>query len=330
MNLGPGELSAVLRILEKIDSKGIRPRHPGSVGRFLRQYWGGRETLDTILAEHDTARRADSAVSGAALGAIELHPLLRPKVTVREFPLQEVAQTVCFSEELGGAVDVVLWLKVPRANAAYNMLIDSEDGLRLTGDYRWTPLGRLTPGESHIESAREIKRWQDARCLRAVADDLGRPPHALEYASDYRLGPPGLKFWRTVAAQRRESRWHPLPALMSAETGEVLRELPGAGSRAMEENTLALLLVYREPWSSTWTIVKVSHLDERGALVHLLEWADYQRELLGLELDREILRGLRRSLQTLGIDAPEFPDADVSRRLNSLALGIHRQLRGVR
>src|SRR2546426_408748 len=130
------ELAEVRTILEKIDRGLIQPRIPDRIGRFLRQYGSGRAHLDQILGERGVERRADAAVSGRVLGAVEVHPILEPEISVLGFPLGEVAETLTVSEELGGLVNAVMWLKGPIANAAYNLL-RTNTGLRLRGDYRW-------------------------------------------------------------------------------------------------------------------------------------------------------------------------------------------------
>src|SRR5205814_7447099 len=67
--------------------------------------------------------------------------------------------------------------------SVYN-LFRSNTAVAFSGDYRWTPPGRMTPGEARLEACERQIRSRDARCLKAVADDLNRPPHALEYRSE--------------------------------------------------------------------------------------------------------------------------------------------------
>ena len=153
-------------------------------------------------------------MSGNPLGAVDVHSLMETRVDVLDLPLGEVADTLCVSEALGGIVRLVLWLKGPNANAMYNRLNDGHPSLQLSGDYRWTPPTRLTPGEADLDLADRRIGWEEARCMKAVADDIGRPPHALEYVREYRLGPPGLKYFRTVCVRRKRSgkngRYFPL------------------------------------------------------------------------------------------------------------------------
>jgi hypothetical protein len=194
MRLDSAELGKLLGVLEKIDRGEIRPRATGRIGRFLRQYGAGRAEIHAALRRSGIESRGDNAVSGSRLGPVELCPLLEPKVELRSVPVGEVADTPAISEELGGLSNVVMWLSGRAANKAYNRLRVDPSGLRLVGDFRWTPPSRLTPGEARVEACEHTTDWTTARCIKAVADDLGRSPHALEYVLDYRLGPPGMKY----------------------------------------------------------------------------------------------------------------------------------------
>src|SRR5262249_50715463 len=157
----------------------------------------GRRELRAVLTQQCASCRSDGAVSGKLLGAIEVHALIEPKVDVLAFPLGETAGTLAVSEQLGGILNLRMWLKAGTPQAAFNVLQDTF-AVRLVGDYRWTPLAQVTPGEARIESTGGSLSWRGSRCLKAVADDLLRPPHAVEYVLDYRMGPPGLKFFRTI------------------------------------------------------------------------------------------------------------------------------------
>src|SRR5207247_1027471 len=182
-----------------------------------------------------------------------------PEISVLGFPLGEVAEALTVSEELGGLVNTVMWLKGPVANAAYNLL-RTNTGLQLRGDYRWTPPAGITPGEALLEASDSAITWQRARCLKAVADDLFRPPHALEYVLDYRLGPPGIKYFRCVCVANDDKKWRVLPGLTEPKGLELAEALPEV-RRTLAGAELATLLIYREPWSNGWTIVNGAVID---------------------------------------------------------------------
>jgi hypothetical protein len=325
VKLSTTELANLLRILEKIDRGLIHPRMPDRIGRFLRQYGSGRKELDRTLTRCQVERRADAAVSGRALGAIEIHSLLEPEVSLLGFPLGEVAGTLAISEQLGGFVNLTMWLNAPTANTVYNLLRQNP-ALRLTGDYRWTPSARLTPGEAHLDSAGEATAWQHARCLKAVADDLFRPPHALEYVLDYRIGPPSLKYFRCVCALKGSENWEVLPGLTRSRTLEVATVIPEVKFEKGER--LYTLLIYCEPWSRAWTIVEAIPIDAEDALAHSITWADFQRELSGLAIEPAIIAGSQQALRAAGLASADFGHIDLTRALLPVARDVLRSLRG--
>jgi hypothetical protein len=206
------ELGEIRKILEKIDCGRPTPRLAGRMGRFFRQYQSYRAALAHLLTESGVPTRADSAISGRAIGPIEISAMISPEVSSFGFPLGEIGETLAISEELGTVASVVMWLKGAVANSAYNLLCETLS-LRLDGDYRWTPPSRLSPGEARLASRDSRLTWMHARCLKAVADDIERPPHAVEYILDYRMGPPGLKFFRCICAFKEGGRWMVVPCL---------------------------------------------------------------------------------------------------------------------
>jgi len=327
LKLTTAELAEVRKILEKIDQGLIQPRIPDRMGRFLRQYGSGRAQLDQILAGRGLERRADAAVSGRALGTVKVHPILQPEISVLGFPLGEVAEALTVSEELGGLVSTVMWLKGPVANAAYNLL-RTNTGLQLRGDYRWTPPAGITPGEALLETSDSAITWQRARCLKAVADDLLRPPHALEYVPDYRMGPPGIKYFRCVFVVNDEKGWQVLPGLTEPRRLEVAGVLPKV-RRNLKGVDLAALLIYREPWSSGWTIVDAAIVDANDVLAHTITWADFQRELDGSEIDETIVAGIRQSLRVSGLRPTESAEPNLTRSLLPVARDVVRWVRGL-
>ena len=327
MKLTLDELAEVRTILEKIEQGGIEPRIPGRMGRFLRQYSAGRAQLDRALAKLDLERRTDGALSGMFLGRVEVHPFLDPEVSALDYPLGEVAQTLAVSEELGGVLDVVMWLKGPVANSVYNFF-RSHTGVAFSGDYRWTPPARTTPGEARLEACERQITWRDARCLKAVADDFIRPPHALGYVLDFRMGPPGIKYFRCVCALNDEKEWWVLPGLTEPRRLEVADALPEA-RRSLKGAELASLLIYREPWSSGWAIVDAAVIDANDALAHAITWADFQRELEGSEVDGTLFAGTRQALRVSGLRPAEFAQPNLTRSLIPAAREVIRSLRGL-
>lgn len=327
MRLTPNDLGKVLAILDKIDRGLIEPQFPDRIGRFLRQYRTGRKQLDRVLADRFVERRADAAISGHALHTIEVHPVVEPQVSVLGFPLGEVADSLAISEELGGLTNLIMWLKGPVANAAFNLLRENP-GIRLSGDYRWSPPARVTPGEGHLEASERVIKWRDARCLKAVADDLTRPPHALEYVLDFRMGPPGIKYFRCVCVMNHEEEWWVLPGLTETRRLEVAEALPEV-RRNLDGERLAALLIYREPWSNAWTIVDAAVIDANDAFAHAIGWADFQRELNGSEIDGTIIARIRQSLRVNGLRPAEFVEPNLTRSLFPVSRDVIRWLRGL-
>ena len=324
MKLSTTELAKLLRILEKIDKGSIHPRMPDRIGRFLRQYGSGRKELDRTLTRCHVERRADAAVSGRALGTVEIHSFLKPEISLLGFPLAEVAETVAISEQLGCFVNVTMWLKGPTANTAYNLLRQNP-ALRLTGDYRWTPSARLTLGESQIESIGEVTTWQHARCLKAVADDIIRPPHALEYVLDYRIGPSSMKYFRCVCAMKNSEKWQVLPGLSKSRTLEVAAVSPEVKFEKGEK--LYTLLIYCEPWSRAWTIAEAVPINAEQALAHAITWADFQRELSGLGVEPTIVAGSQQAMRAAGLSPAEFGHIDLTRYLLPIPRDVLLSLR---
>lgn len=325
MTLNGHDLAVVLEILDKIDRGVAAPSIPGEVGRFFRQYASARTELAKTVLDGGLSPRADSAVSGKQLGTIELYPLIDPSVGILEYPLGEVAQTIALCEQLGGLVHLRMWLAGAAASAVFNVFRQG-NGARLSGDYRWTPPSGATTGEAVVEEVSANHHWATARCLKAVADDIRRPPHALEYILDYRIGRPGLKFFRSVCARRSGGDWVALPAFGTATAIRVAATLSEA-QNVRNRGALAVLLIYREPWSPSWTVANVEPVSEDGAFAHCLTWADFSRELDGDELDRSALRGLTQVARDSGLPARTSPALNLTRQLLPAAASILRSLR---
>jgi hypothetical protein len=86
--------------------------------------------------------------------------------------------------------------------------------------------------------------------------------------------------------------------------------------------------MYREPWSSSWTIVKACAIDAGEALAHAVAWADFQCELDGSELDSRILAGIRQAFQLAGLPAAQPAEPNMTRSLLPAARGVLRWLHG--
>jgi hypothetical protein len=164
--------------------------------------------------------------------------------------------------------------------------------------------------------------------LKAVADDLVRPPHALEYVLDYRMGPPSLKYFRCVCALKRRGEWQVLPALSRPRPLEVAQTLAEAkSSLTLSGDALAMLLIYREPWSRAWTIGGATTIEAEDALAHCITWADFQRELDGSEINATIIGGVGESLRSSGLRAAALAEPNFTRSLLPAARQIVRWLR---
>jgi hypothetical protein len=173
--------------------------------------------------------------------------------------------------------------------------------------------------------------WRDCRFLKATADDVSRPPHALEYVLDYRLGKPGLKVFRVFSVRSRQGQIEVLPGLdaparlvsFQPPLEERLARLPESG--------VALAFAYLEPWGRAWQLLEVEETDARGCLQHLLTWADFQAELRGLpSLEAADLRALHLSLISAQVDAPPPHEVIVDlpqRALNPAACALVKWLR---
>ena len=283
------------------------------MGRFLRQYTVGHHLVNQVLEGLHIPRRTDGAISGERIGAITLCPLLNPEVSILHFPLGEVAETIGFSEELGGLLKVTMWLKARVANSAFTVL-NSGAALQLSGDFRWFPSVRLTPGEARLEASIESVTWKTARCLKAVADDIARPPHAAEYILDYRMGPPGIKYFRTVCVLRSGKSLQILPALEPPKKFHYSTVLPEALA-VLGQTDLSMLLIYREPWAENWTVVRAAAISAEDALAHSITWADFRKELDDSPVEGSLVAAIASALRAAGLRARTSGNANFARSL---------------
>jgi hypothetical protein len=324
VRLNRTQLAQFLGILDKIDRGLSHPRVGDRIGRFIRQYESGRRDICAYLELQSVPCRSDGVVSGKFLHVIQASALLDPEVDELAFPLGEVASTLAICEELGGLLHVRMWLKATNALTAFNILRETS-GLRLVGDYRWSPLAGLTPGEAQIEPSDVNVSWRNARCLKAVADDLLRPPHALEYVVDYRLGPPGLKFFRTICAIATSGRWQALPCFGQPRDFNVATI---ATEESIPRGQLVMLLIYREPWSNDWTVVRGNAVQPNEVLEHALAWADFRSELTDDPLDGQAIATARESLRPWGVVVDPSAILNLGHRLLPSVRLLLQQIRG--
>lgn len=305
------------------------PRFPGPMGRFFRQYVAAARQLAALTFRQGLEVRADGAVSGRSLEPIELTSLTPVHTKLKAELHGPTAHLTTLCEELGSVLDLTLWLGARTASTVHRII--SREGVggavRLAGDFRWTPPSRLTPGEADVSAAIDPPSWQGARCLKATADDLGRTPHALEYAPDFRLGQPGLKCFRTFCVAVSGDRAQVLPGVKPLDRRfiEPTRlDLTGVGEG------ISICLASREPWDDRWTIVDSTEVSEPEALRHAIEWLDFRSELQdeGPADDADLYR-LRHALGTSGIRTELPNELRLERRLLKPARELLAILRGV-
>jgi hypothetical protein len=189
----------------------------------------------------------------------------------------------------------------------------------------------MTPGKAEVAPAEIGLTWSECRFLKATADDVARPPHALEYVLDYRLDRPGLKAFRVIAVRMRGGELEVLPGVdATARPVSFCQPLDGRLAK-LPERAVALAFAYLEPWGRHWTLIDLKETDSRGCLQHLLTWADFQAEIRGLPpLERSDLRSLEAALAAADIDAPPshevLPDLP-TRALNEAARALVKWLR---
>jgi hypothetical protein len=283
LRLSADDLRALARVIERIDDGKAPPRVGGPVGLFFRQYARFRREVAHVLARAGVATAADGHIQGADLGSIEMTPLSSVYTAIPNDLWGPVAHVPMVCEELVHVIDLTLWLNARAANEVDRLLsVDQVGAVRLAGSYRWHAPHRVTPGEASPEPAQTEVRWHDARCLKATADDLASPPHPLEYTIDFRLGPPGVKTFRSFVARYvpERTRVDVLPG-RGARTLPIALELPRGSLRELRGGGLVMVLGFREPWDGDWTVVAADAVDKTTALAHALTWADFRLEVEG-------------------------------------------------
>jgi hypothetical protein len=324
VRLTSDQIASVRSILEQIDEGKAAPQIPGTVGRFFRQYSSGQSLIDLVCSAEGYNRRKDGSILETKSIAIHVDPIDQPKTYQRPFPFGEVAEALVLSEELGGLLNLVMWLKGPIARAANKLL--KTGSITLRDDYRWHPLGRVTPGESVVTREARSCEWWDARCLKSTCDDVSRPPHALEYAFDSRFGQSSLRFLRCVVAQRQGPEWVTLG--LNPKNAQAPR-LPATHAPHSTDNDLAALLICREPWSPVWVIAAQQSINPDQAFRHVCSWYDYQQELRGAKTDIVTLRAIHRRFAEDGFRVSRYALPSLDRRLTPIARALHASLRGL-
>jgi len=310
------------------------PRVRGHVGQFLRGCESGRRDVQHVLAREGLAVRSQGWVPGEEIGAIDLG-LLRDLRTAAPGPVGlwgPVEHAPTASEQLGSVVDLTLWTSAQAANRAHVLLNHGAAGVRLTGGYRWFAPARVTTGDAAVEPMETSPRWREIRFMKAAAEDVGRPPHPLEYLIDYRLGRAGLKTFRVLAGRLTRDGLRVLPAMQGGFRVVKLSADEAPSYRALQSDSLALVLAYREPWEDTWHVVDAEPATAEDCLAHLLGWADFRAELLGRpRLSFVDVEGLQSSLATVDVHSEQsadvFAGANLTRSLLPVPAAIVRWFR---
>ena len=332
MKLAEDELAQLVRIVNRILDGADAPRARGPVGQFLRGCEHGRRDVQHLLARNGIRTREGGWVPGDEIGSIEVRLLgdLESAVPFELYGPVETAPTLC--EQLGAVTELTLWTSARAANRVRVLLARNDRAtVRLEGRYRWFAPSRVTPGESSAETVDGSPSWENARCLKAVAEDVGRPPHPLEYVLDYRLGKPGFKVFRVFAGRRDDSRFEVLPA-----TSQGSRRVEVTTHTREIEATLAtgspcLVLASREPWDETWHVIAAEPITEEGCFAHIVAWSDFRAEVLGQSrLGHGDLAAIRAALAGASIEAEsklDFTGANLTRSLVAPAASLIRWFR---
>jgi hypothetical protein len=140
------------------------------------------------------------------------------------------------------------------------------------------------------------------------------------------MGPPGLKFFRTICATRSNDVWHTLPCFSEQRQFNVSAIATEDG---IPPGDLLLLLMYREPWSNNWTIVRASAIQPSEVLAHALTWAHFRSELSGEAFDPATVAAARESLRPWGVKTTDIGNPDLDQHLLPAAKILLRNVRGI-
>lgn len=332
MNLTGEELAQLVRIVDRIYEGKAAPRAHGRIGQFLRGCEHGRHDVQHLLARHGMRTRDGGWVPGDEIGPVEICLLgeLKSAVPSEVWGPVETAPTLC--EQLGLVTELTLWTDARAANHVRVLFArDNKATVRLTGRYRWFAPSRVTPGEASAEVVDGSTDWESARCLKAVAEDVGRPPHPLEYVLDFRLGRPGLKVFRVLAGRKTDSAFEVLPASSQAPRRIQMTAHSPELEETLATGSLCLVLASREPWDETWHAVTAKQTSEQGCFEHVISWADFRAEVLGQpRLSYQDHGAIRAALAAVGVTVDRetgLNGANLTRSLLSAAASLLRWFR---
>lgn len=304
MKLSSDELRKLLRIVDAIYEGKPAPRAKGQVGQFLRGCEHGRLDVQHVLAKEGLATHAAGWVSGDGVGEIIATPLRDLEAAVPSDIYGPVERAPVMCEQLGMVAELTLWTSARSANRARTLLTrGGATSISLKGGYRWFAPARVTPGDSTVEMAIPQQGWSGSRFLKAVAEDVGRPPHALEYVHDYRIGQPGLKVFRVMAGRPEGTTIEVFAA--GAVGSRIVQLVPPEESEirdVLDAAPLALIFAYREPWDQTWQVIDAKAATDTDCFDHLLSWADFRNEISGQpRITHPDVAALRLSLAKAGV-----------------------------
>lgn len=332
----PGQMTALMMELERLDRDRPVPRLSGSYGAFFYRYADQRSDL-VALATHlglEPVRR-DGALSGAALERIVLWPLAvggTGKVVDTDFGQMVLGTYSC--AELLESVALRLWLSAASARELYReILVNPAAPIEVRGDFRWLPPSVITAGtsECRVVDAPTVHEWWHAvPFLKASGDDVNVLPHALDYVQVIRGGQAVLGHVRTLVGRRRNSSELLVPSIMRQRPAVVRIR----NSVQLPTADWVHCLAYKEPGEQDWYLIEGSPVDGTEALAHLRAWCAYREKLkpepgLSAMLDancREAIERLGLAAQDadpIPIDLPSENDSPLS----ALIVGTARMLR---
>ncbi len=330
MRLSTAELRSLEKVLRRIeDDQDDPPRASGCVGQYLRQLGESRSNAVSRLgldAGHP------GSFSGEKLMPVLLTPIIPLQLRIRGDILGSVTSAVAANETAASTVLVTLWGAAHGAEQVIRIWRENPQAMvELSGDYRWHPPSRITPGRSNLKVVAQDIPWWEMRCLKYTGDDVAREPRAGSFHLDWLMKPYGVKAFRTLVITRKSGRWFALPAL--AKTAPKLDfDLPSEALKVKTDHLL--VLAWAQPWNPRkWHVVKWREATADEVLAHNIAWADHIRELE--ELDQptgEQIRELQGRLATWGVLAEASAAARLAplvRRVDPKARNYAAWLRGV-
>lgn len=316
MSLSVEQRVVLLKIVSGVEEGDTAvPRVGGPVGRFLRELGMLRSRVGELVP-HD-----GHFVRGRTVGAINLTPLAPLGERQVSDLLGEAASTIAFSEELAGLVNVTLWGKARSANRLRNVWFRGTRTVRIEGDFRWFAPRRVTPGTASVEEVAQSPSCWEARCLNFMAEEFFATPPAVSFRWDRAFGPPDFRTFRVVALYKTPDEWAVVPSNEERLARPVIPSWPNpssSGNRGVSD--LALAMLVRDPWDSTWSVAKAEPVDANGVLAHMITWADHRRELLGLPSPAaQEVASFQRILSSIGHSTAHQDGLDRANLLRTVA-----------